>query len=115
MLTENLSSQSNNCESKIIKPTGPVKHSLSFNSLTTNNSKKNLLVSTRDESDIINNAYTVHNTSTLLCSTGVVNRQKRKISNNESTNQIDQQQVNSLMYSFVTFEGNNYDIYYLSK
>jgi len=109
MMSENFHSQSNNQESKITKPE-PIKKSLSCNSLTANSSKKYLHVSTKEESDLINTTVTVNNaSSSLLCSsTGVVvNKQKRKISNNELKNQIDQQQVNSLMYSFVTFEGKN--------
>jgi len=113
MMSDNFHSQSNNQESKITKPE-PIKKSLSCNSLTANSSKKYLHVSTKEESDLINTTVTVNNaSSSLLCSTGVVvNKQKRKISNNELKNQIDQQQVNSLMYSFVTFEGKNRNFFY---
>lgn len=67
-----------------------IKPLLKQSSLTVNNKNKTLSTTIKDDLTVSNNNN---------------NKSKKKLSTTELINQINQQQVNSLMYSFVTFEG----------
>ena len=66
-----------------------IKPLLKQSSLAVNNKNKTLSTAIKDDLTVSNNNI----------------KSKKKLSTTELINQINQQQVNSLMYSFVTFEG----------
>ena len=60
---------------------------------------------TKQSSSLSNNKLIKEELSTNNTTTAGVKQKNKKLSTNDLINQINQQQVNSLMYSFVTFEG----------
>lgn len=93
-------------KSKITKSTEMIKQSLSSTSLNSNSDNSTTVITTNNNNNSSTSTNNSKKTPTRDDSTAAVtSKQKKKLSTTELINQINQQQVNSLMYSFVTFEG----------